>query len=275
MTDQISTLYLDSDMLNRLCGKKESYQTKNKFIQEHKNGASVTYTVVSDILTLFPHLTLDEKYEMICYSYRHYHGINGQVVAVPKTVSFIPDIQSPGGFNGFWGPNYSIPESAIPPMEAIYTDSTYEGYFEAIMAENTLPNMMLNGMQCTRSHNFITKPPESFPQDWKVFVELLDWHPCIIHNHTKDTWSLSIVCKEATILNEDTIKPLISEKLSLRQYTFKKNLDLDDALIEKKRFSPVSKNHLLDNSRYTEYRRCSIPKEQFILLASKTSPYLL
>ena len=172
----------------------------------------MSWAVVSDILDPFPHLTLDENYELVCYSYRHYHGTNGMVVAVPKNVSFVPDVQSPGVFNGFWGPVYSIPDRAVPPMEAIYTDGTYEGYFEAIIAEEMIPNMMINSFTSIHRHDaFITEPPERFPQDWKVFIELLDWYPRIIHNHTKDTWSLSIVCKEATILDEDTIKPLLGK----------------------------------------------------------------
>ena len=275
MPDQISIQYLNSKILKRISGNDETYTAKNNLIYECKNNAKVSWAEVSDVLTLFPHLALDERYALVCYVYHHYHGVNGKVVAVPKTSSFIPDVKSPGGFNGFWGPIYSVSEDAVPPMEVIYTDGTPEGYFESIMAANTIPNMMLNDFKCTRSHSFIAESPADFPVNWKVYISLTDWRPRIVYNHTQGSCTLYIVDNQDTIFDEDSLDPKVSYQLFLRSYTFRKTLDLETTIRSNKRIIPVSENHITDNSRYTEYRRCAIPQEQSILLASKTVPYLL
>lgn len=102
---------------------------------------------VSDILNLFPHLELDENYQLICYLASEYHGIWGRIAAVHRDNSKTPTIDS----ENLWaklchGIDFDLPEEAAPPMEAIYHDGTPEGYFEALLCELFLFALPYTGM---------------------------------------------------------------------------------------------------------------------------------
>ena len=46
------------------------------------NLSGVSYFDVSDVISLFPHLELDENYKLICYLSREYHGVWGRIAAI-------------------------------------------------------------------------------------------------------------------------------------------------------------------------------------------------
>lgn len=92
---------------------------------------------ISDVISLFPHLELDENYKLICYLAREHHGIWGRIAALKyddPTDHIMPsDNQKLSGL--FHGPLFELPDCAAPPMEAIYNDGTHEGYYEAVLCE--------------------------------------------------------------------------------------------------------------------------------------------
>lgn len=53
-----------------------------------KNGV-ITFDI-SNVLSCFPHLELDENYKLICYLTREYHGIWGRIAAVKDGGFFRP-----------------------------------------------------------------------------------------------------------------------------------------------------------------------------------------
>ena len=89
-----------------------------------RNG--VSYFNVSDILMLFPHLELDEDYDLICYLGNEYHGIWGRIAAIQDDENIEPvfDAETKAASHFFMGKEFKLPERAVPPMEAIYHDVT-------------------------------------------------------------------------------------------------------------------------------------------------------
>ena len=129
--------YLDSYPL------KEHYSACKKYLQQldwntkskEIESKGVIHFDVSDVISLFPHLELDENYELICYLSSEYHGIWGNIAAIELGADKTPIIYSKNHFLSQFsmGTHFELPKSAVQPLEAIYNDGTPEGYFEAVL----------------------------------------------------------------------------------------------------------------------------------------------
>ena len=126
----------------------------------------VFYTDISDVISLFPHLELDENYQIYCYIGTAYHGTYGTVAAIKKGCF----IAAEGIRKGHWGSLDGIlPESAFPVMEAIYHDGTKAGYMEAVLF-----SLFVHAIPYTRHEQehwdrIADKPPQDLEENWNTW----------------------------------------------------------------------------------------------------------
>ncbi len=102
-----------------------------------KNKNYVGIVDVTKILKSFKHLTIDEKFRLIAYSYSDFSGTFGEVVAI-KIDKPIQEIylNSPMDFS-----KKIYHEESFPPLEVLFCDGTDEGYFEVILFNETIKRL--------------------------------------------------------------------------------------------------------------------------------------
>lgn len=218
---------------------------------------------VSDILNLFPHLELDENYQLICYLASEYHGIWGRIAAVHRDNSKTPTIDS----ENLWaklchGIDFDLPEEAAPPMEAIYHDGTPEGYFEALLCELFLFALPYTRYERENWDIIETTPPHEFQTKWDSYLEFPDWRPRLITNFYGSTL-LVFRRKIENGLGSSSGR----DRIYLSQREFKRRLCL---------YHTFSANHssmyhgqIDDDTRYTDRRHCCVSSESSILIAEE------
>ena len=124
--------------------------------------------LVPDLTELFPHLYLDEDYELFGYYAREYHGLFGEIAAVKKGNDHTASVED------FAIPIIDLPEEAVDPMEVIYCDGTGEGYFEAILLKS-----LISGLERLREYSPYGRELVSFREmdlsRWETIAEVSDW----------------------------------------------------------------------------------------------------
>ena len=105
------------------------YKIVSQRAKEKKWPVSIS---IPDLTELFPHLYLDEDYDLFGYYAREYHGLFGEIAAVKKCDDHTASVED------FLIPIIHLPKEAVDPMEVIYCDGTGEGYFEAILLKNLI-----------------------------------------------------------------------------------------------------------------------------------------
>lgn len=58
------------------------------------HGKDATWFDISHVMRLFPHLTLDENYRLMCYLTSDFHGITGTIRALRKGIPSEPTVKS-------------------------------------------------------------------------------------------------------------------------------------------------------------------------------------
>lgn len=218
-----------------------------------KNGA--TYVDISDVLSLFKHLELDENYCLICYLSLEYHGLWGRVAAIKNSDAKAPVFENDKKRSFLIRENFKLPESSAPPMEAIYHDGTNEGYFEAVLC-----SLFLDAIPERKHWRMIMhEPPAYFKTDWKTFVDIHDWTPRRAYN--------SIIAVERKF--EDAFGDSCSDgkdRIYLSGFVFQSDLGLYHAFKPKDRFS-MYQSQIDDGKRYTKERRCCVFSKSSVLIA--------
>ena len=235
----------------------------NRILEEaHTNHAS--YFDVSDSLSLFRHLELDKAYILYCYVTHEYHGLWGRVAAVKKNKPLEPIVQDGGRYGFFCGPKLELPDSSVPPMEAIYHDGTPHGYFEALLADMFFHALPYARFEQEFWDNCITSPPNRFDFDWDIYEKLTDWRPYMYTDcyggvtvsmcwrHFENGFGSSDGC--------DTIRRsqhhFWNELLLLRFLEGQEDASRD-----------MYKSHIDNNKRYRDGRRCCVARERSIIIA--------
>lgn len=220
----------------------------------------VTYFDVSDCISIFPHLTLDPGYDLLCYVSHEYHGIWGRVAAVKKGAEREPIL---GRIKTLFGPEFKLPETAAPPLEAIYTDGTYEGYFDALVFDQLLNAIPYTRFERHQWDYFQFAPPEDILTEWDRYIDITDWSPRII-SFSKDSCELLVYRMEfeSGIGSSDG-----RSRIYLTQYHFKSRLRFYHGLQEMAGHDKMYPARIDDDSRYTEDRRCCVTSSQSVLAA--------
>lgn len=262
------TIFLDSYPLNKHYSMCREYlynldwSAKSEAVK--KNGVIVFD--ISDVLNLFPHLELDEHYQLMCYLSSEYHGLYGQVAAIQHGSESSPILDPELQWMSFLlqGPYFSLPKTAVPPMEAIYNDGTPEGYFEAVLCEIFLSALPYTCFEKDHWNIILTTPPTAFNQTWDIHLSILDWQPRVIY--CNDT------CQFLTLLQRNIENGFGSsdgrDSIYLTQYTFQHDLALYHAFHPKTPREPYP-GQIDDNSRYTDIRHCCVSISSSISVAKE------
>lgn len=141
------------------------------------HGKDATWFDISHVMRLFPHLTLDENYRLMCYLTSGFHGITGTIRALRKGIPSEPTVESifsDPRVDFFLGKELTPPKESAKPMEAIYNDGTPEGYFEALLCSEFLRT--LPGTE-SLFHNWtpiLNQPPADYPSAWDTYLYRLE-----------------------------------------------------------------------------------------------------
>ena len=217
---------------------------------------------VSDVISLFPHLELDENYRLICFLSREYHGIWGRIAAIKKGDSCEPVIDPDDKWAQlFKGHSFSLPEGAAPPMEAIYNDGTPYGYFETLLAEEFIGAIPYTCFEQKNWDFCIMDYPERFPEDWNVYERVTDLRPHMITTPHGVIISMYWHHPENGIGSSSGC-----DDIRLAQHEFW-TLSWYHAAASLSKKQTMYKAQIKDYQRYREGRHCCVSKERAITIA--------
>ena len=127
---------------------------------------------VSDAVKLFPHLSLDENYRLLCYMGREYHGLFGWIAAIGREEDGTPLFT---GLTLMNDTGLALPDCAADPLEAVYHDGTPWGCLEALLLDQLLNRLPYNYYGYPHEGHFLPQPPEDWPEAWDLLIDLKDW----------------------------------------------------------------------------------------------------
>ena len=216
---------------------------------------------ISDVIRLFSHLELDENYKLICYLSCEYHGIWGRIAAIKNGDNLEPvfDFKTKQASLFFMGKDFKLPESATPPMEALYHDGTDDGYFEAILCSLLLKAIPYLHFENRNSEIIINDPPSDLAERWNPIVDIEDWTPRRIGN--------SMIAFKRKI--EDGFGSSNGkDRIYLTQFYFEKHLGFYHACKANGRPS-MYRAQIDDDKRYNSKRHCCVFTESSVLVAEE------
>lgn len=248
------------------------YTACRRYLREHMDWSDISRRIgqesvialdVSDALSCFSHLVLDEHYKLLCYLAREYHGIWGRVAAVRDSVPRDPVIREEDAWLStlFCGQHFELPEAAAPPMEAIYHDGSPEGYLEAVLCESFLAALPYQQYEQDNWHIVETAPPADLDERWDVRLRLPDWRPRTVGNTL-------LLCRR--VVENGLGSSSGRDRIYLTQYSFQPSLAMYHHVRPRDRHS-VYRGQIDDDKRYGERRRCCVAASSAILLAEESA----
>ena len=238
------------------------WDAKTKEIDEK----GVIYFNISDVISLFPHLELDENYELICYLSSEYHGIFGNIAAIELGADKTPVIDTKYDWLSQLtkGTYFELPETAVFPMEAIYNDGTPEGYFEAVLCELFLSAIPYTYFEQEHWNIIMPSSPTNLDDGWNSLVNILDWRPRAIANSRPNT----ILVFQRKIENGFGSSSG-RDRIYLTQYLTQKNLKHYHQYPPKSTHLKRYRGQIDNDKRYTETRHCCISLKSSVLIAKE------
>lgn len=219
---------------------------------------------VSDAISLFPHLELDENYKLRCYLSSEYHGIWGRVAAVEIGAPEDPVVcQDDFLTKLFLGQHFELPENAAPPLEAVYNDGSPEGYFEAVLCDWFLYALPYVCFERKNWDIVATKPPADIETAWNTYEQIPDWRPRVRINRRTGTVLVLRHRIENGIGSSSG-----QDEIYLTQCNFCYHLAQRHAFAPKENRS-MCKGQIDNDRRYTDQRHCSVFLESSVLIAEE------
>lgn len=224
---------------------------------------------ITGVIGLFPHLELDENYDLICYLSSEYHGLWGRVAALHRGALRTPVIDSELEWLSrlFHGKQFKLPEAAVFPMEAIYNDATPEGYFEALLCERFLSALPYARYEQELWDVIMTQPPSSLDDRWDSYVSIQDWRPRAIGDERRVNTLLVFQRKIENGIGGSSGR----DRIYLTQYSFQSRLGPYHSLSAVNRRAEY-RAQIDDDTRYSQTRRCCVSAASSILIAEEKSP---
>lgn len=217
---------------------------------------------VSDAVELFPHLELDERYNLICYVSKEHHGLWGHTAAIKRGDSSVPQ-KAESAMERKLGV-FHLPETAVFPMDVIYNDGTSEGFLEAVLFQQMIRALPCIHFEWDVWNRIVGTYPNNFPADWDVYAEIRDWTPRAI-------WDSSGNCKIMVCHIEIENGFGASDgrsRLYLTKCSFKTGLKFHYwSEQNNSRITNIYKGRVEDDSRYGEKRRCCVYNQSSVLIA--------
>ena len=228
------------------------YKTVSQQVKKREWPVSV---LVPDLTELFPHLYLDEDYELFGYYAREYHGLFGEIAAVKKGNDHTASVED------FSIPIIDLPKEAVDPMEVIYCDGTGEGYFEAILLKS-----LISGLERLREYSPYGRELVSFQgmdlSRWETIAEVSDWS--IRFELSKKSCSMYLF-EIDTVSFENAGQP---RRVYLRRCGFSDDLDFIRA-VDPRKHQKYS-NQLAGRGRYSEQKHCCVFSDTVLMIAQET-----
>ena len=197
---------------------------------------SVDYIDISDVVKVFPHLSLNPNYRIFhfcCHSYHSNYATGAvKINAVPDVKITLPLINTFEVSNG------------IPLGDALFRDASPEGAFEAILFQH-----LADRMDPIRYRPYMTKHPLHYNRDWLIDLDVEDWRPKAFIDKN------GIVSHVQVFILNDLRYRLIDDiaTVELHRYTFSRNIQLYRSLRSRER---IFKNTDDDFSRYDNQHLC-------------------
>ncbi len=231
-------------------------------VSENIRKERTIYIDVSDVISLFPHLELDENYKLLCYLSSEYHGIWGRIAAIKNGDTREPLYDEEAKLGTLiLGGDFKLPKSASPPMEAIYHDGTSEGYFEAVLCTLFLQAIPYRYYEQEHWNIIMTEPPSDLTEKWHTVVDITDWTPRIVGN--------KIIAFVRDIENGCGSSDGC-DHIYLTQFSFERYLGHYHVFKENKTHS-MYKNQINDDRRYNDKRHCCVCSGNPVLIAKEKS----
>lgn len=214
---------------------------------------------ISDVVSMFPHLTLDSSYELWCYFARdRYTGRWGKCAAV----------HIGGGNKGYGSPGLTgtvlhLPTSAAPSMEAIYHDGSPAGYLEAILCTDLLNHILSSDLY----EEFIEQPPSNYSENWNISRIIASWDMWYYPSKFESGQSTIIAVRQRIENNYRRFFDESTDRIFACKYQFIRSLDrmhsIDRKDLEQQGYTTL----LPGKGRYDEQRRCCLFLESRFELA--------
>lgn len=220
------------------------------------------YVDVSKVISLFPHLQLDENYALYCYLTREYHGIRGQIAAVPKNVDPAPTYKPVLETAKTLGVKVEPPECSIPPREAVYRDRTIQGCLETILFQNLLREIPYRSFAYTHQVDCLTESPDRFSENWDIILDIPDWSPRAVEedgHRSVDKITKIIVFEREYELGFHASDG--RDRIYLRNYTFRDRPEsenermFNEYILKRKTYAPTHPERYTDERRYCIFER--------------------
>ena len=253
---------------------EEHYAICQRFLRENMDWSSISESIrqngvitfdISAVLSCFPRLELDENYKLICYLAREYHGIWGRIAAVKDGDPSDPIIEPKDAWLSklFHGQHFELPETAVPPMEAIYNDGSHEGYFEALLCDLFIAAIPYTRFERDNWHIVMAAQPPDLESNWDVRLDFPDWRPRAIGDKHPDT---IILCRR--VVENGFGSSSGRDRIYLTQYNFQDSLKMYHAFGGKNKQS-MFHGQINDDNRYNEKRKCCVSSPSAILIAEE------
>lgn len=217
---------------------------------------------ISDVVKLFPNLSLMPGYELYAYIFPEYHGLWGRIAGIKAGEATAPQTP-PAGF-GRCRSDYALPENAVHPLSVLYADGSAEGYLDAFFAEKLFDELPRAEHQIYREGKCRCEQPEDYHDCWKVNVDIPDWRPRAEESDAETTiW----------LIWSEWHKPGLNppyEDIYLKQYRFWKVPWMEHLLLRDSQNS-IYRKRIEERRPYESGRHCCLHYTEEILIAkSKT-----
>lgn len=231
-------------------------------IRSHIEKGVVAFFDISNAMNIFPHLTLDSNYSLICYVSSEYHGLWGKVAAVRNCCDVRPRIICK---DGLFGPVFDFPRYSFDPMEAVFNDGTPEGYLEALILAGLLASIPFTHHEQDFRDQLIDTPPPDLQSKWDIYENLPTWTPLFIEDDEK---AVVFICRrhfENGIGASSGIDSISIHKCTF--YPTLARLHKFDTKLFREPMPLELRAWIRTDSRYSSTRRCCAFKDVSVLVA--------
>lgn len=267
MSTESSTniFYYDPDTIehynNLLHNTLDSFKLREAY--HHLKQYGVGWQDISDVVNLFPHLSLDENYSLFCYISSEYHGTYGKVAAVPTNNTSEPLLTAEE--NRFGYRDIVLPEKAASPMEALYADGSPESYLEALYV-NKFFSLIPRPYDKYQPY-CLYSPASVLSNAWNHFISIEDWRPRLIQKANNSAPTLySLWLYESPILG--TLSYYASY-ISLVENNFYDHIDPLYSFINSRKINPPYPTCITERKRYKSGLHCCVSGEKGITIAKE------
>lgn len=174
-------VYIESyPLIANLLSCEEYRQKEHKEIPCKAKENGVFCYDISDITELFPHLKLRCGFRILAYIACEHHGTFGKVCALRDDASVEVPVDDFDFLAVMFGPQFSLPEDALPAINAIIPDGSAESFFEAALFSLFVRSIPYYQYKYEHWDLILPRPPKDFPDAWDVYGDISDWRPLVV-----------------------------------------------------------------------------------------------